>query len=74
MIIKTERTSIRFIVENDWKQIKEIWEDFNFSEYARYDRPHNTDNVDVLRKSCMRFLNNVSLTCLCVCDTLFIEQ
>ena len=47
MIVKTERTSIRFIVENDWKQIKEIWEDLNLSEYARYDRPHNTDGADV---------------------------
>ena len=47
MIIKAERTNIRFIVENDWKQVKEIWEDFNASEYARYDRPHNTDDADV---------------------------
>lgn len=47
MEIKTERLSIRFITESDWKRIKEIWEDFNRSEYARYDRPHPTDKADV---------------------------
>lgn len=47
MVIKTERLNIRFITESDWKSIKAIWEDFNMSEYAQYDRPHITDDADV---------------------------
>ncbi len=44
MFIETERMEIRFVEESDWKQIKEIWEDFASSEYARYDRPNDTDD------------------------------
>ena len=47
MLIKTDRLSIRFMRESDWKIIKSIWEDFNSSEFAQYDRPHNTDDTDV---------------------------
>lgn len=47
MLLKTERLIIRYIIEDDWKRIKEIWEDFNHSEYARYDMPHNTDDENV---------------------------
>ena len=47
MMIKTERTGIRLIVEDDWRQIGRIWKDFNQSQYARYDRPHNTDDSNV---------------------------
>lgn len=47
MLLKTERLIIRHITEDDWKSIKEIWEDFNESEFARYDMPHNTDDEDV---------------------------
>lgn len=47
MVIKTERLSIRFITKSDWKSIKAIWEDFNLSEYSRYDKPHITDDADV---------------------------
>lgn len=35
------------IVKDDWRQIGRIWQDFNQSEYARYDRPHSTDENDV---------------------------
>ena len=45
--MKTGRTSVRLITESDWKSIKELWVDFNRSEYARYDRPHPTDDADV---------------------------
>ncbi|MBQ8802007.1 MAG: GNAT family N-acetyltransferase [Tyzzerella sp.] len=47
MLLKTERLHIRHITENDWQSVKEIWEDFNLSQYAQYDRPHNTDEAYV---------------------------
>ena len=47
MSLRTERLTIRHIVADDWKSIKEIWADFNASEYAQYDKPHNTDDKDV---------------------------
>ena len=47
MLLKTERLNIRHITEDDWKSVKEIWKDFNLSEYAQYDKPHNTDETDV---------------------------
>lgn len=47
MLLKTERLVIRHITENDWKSIQKIWEDFNTSEFAKYDRPHNTDDEAV---------------------------
>lgn len=47
MLLKTERLHIRHITENDWKSIKEIWEDFSLSEYAQYDKPNSTDESDV---------------------------
>lgn len=47
MFLQTERLMIRHIKENDWRDIKDIWVDFNVSEFARYDMPHNTDDEDV---------------------------
>lgn len=47
MLLKTERLTIRHIISDDWKSIKEIWVDFNGSEYAQYDMPHITDDADV---------------------------
>ena len=47
MLLKTKRLTIRPIVADDWKSIKEIWVDFNASEYAQYDMPHITDDADV---------------------------
>ena len=47
MLLKTDRLIIRRIVADDWKSIKEIWVDFNASYLSQYDRPHNTDDVDV---------------------------
>lgn len=47
MSLKTERLTIRHIVSNDWKSIRDIWIDFNASEYAQYDTPHITEDVDV---------------------------
>ena len=47
MILKTERLTIRHIVADDWKSIKEIWVDFNTSAISQYDKPHNTDDEDV---------------------------
>ena len=46
-VIKTERLTIRHIVADDWKSIKEIWMDFNTSALSQYDTPHITDDEDV---------------------------
>jgi len=46
-LIKTERLTIRPIVADDWKNIKEIWVDFNASSLSKYDMPHNTDDENV---------------------------
>ena len=50
MIIRTERLSIRPIVEGDWKAVKAIWEGFYKSQYAQYDMPHNTDDEDIQKR------------------------
>ena len=47
MLLKTDRLIIRHIIEDDWKEIKAIWENFKTSEFAQYDTPHNTDDKDV---------------------------
>lgn len=47
MLLKTDRLTIRPIVEEDWKSIRDIWQSFNVSEFAQYNRPHNTDDEDV---------------------------
>ena len=47
MLIKTERLTIRHIIEDDWKSVKEIWKNFKLSEFAQYDMPHNTDDEEV---------------------------
>lgn len=45
--IRTERLTIRHIVADDWRSIKEIWASFNASVFSQYDRPHNTVDADV---------------------------
>ena len=50
MLLKTDRLTIRHIVPDDWKSIKEIWVDFTSSALSQYDKPHNTDDEDVQRR------------------------
>ena len=50
MLIKTDRLTIRHIVPDDWKHIREIWVDFNSSALSQYDKPHNTEDEDVQRR------------------------
>ena len=50
MLIKTDRLTIRHIMPDDWKSIKEIWVDFNSSTFSQYDIPHSTDDEDVQRR------------------------
>ena len=45
--IKTERLLLRPAEESDWRALKEIWDDFSASPYARYDKPHPTDEGEV---------------------------
>lgn len=47
MLLKTNRLTIRHIIADDWKSIKNIWEDFNTADLSQYDRPHNTQDDDV---------------------------
>lgn len=47
MLLKTERLTIRPIVAEDWKSVRDIWVDFHGSAYAQYDKPHCTDDEDV---------------------------
>ena len=47
MLLKTERLTIRRVVADDWKSIRDIWVDFNSSEYAQYDTPHITEDGNV---------------------------
>lgn len=50
-MIKTERLSIRFVKEDDWKALKDIWVDFSQSPYAQYDAPHTIDDIEVKAKA-----------------------
>lgn len=47
MLLRTNRLTIRHIVADDWKSIKEIWMDFHAAALSQYDKPHNTDDEDV---------------------------
>ena len=47
MLLKTERLTIRHVVADDWKSIRDIWVDFNSSEYAKYDTPHIIEDANV---------------------------
>lgn len=47
MLIKSERLCMRRVTEDDWQSIGNIWKDFDGSEYAQYDRPHDTDDADI---------------------------
>lgn len=44
MLLKTERLTIRHITEDDWRSMKDIWVNFQASEFAQYDKPNNTDD------------------------------
>ena len=50
MFLKTDRLTIRHIVPEDWKSIKEIWVDFNSSALSQYDMPHSTDDEEVQQR------------------------
>lgn len=48
---KTQTPIARLINENDWKGLKEIWEDFNRSAYAKYDVPHAHTDAEIRAKA-----------------------
>lgn len=50
MVIQTNRLIVRPIEEDDWSGIRNIWIDFNASEYVFYDNPKNTDPKDVKKR------------------------
>ena len=43
-IIRTERLILRRVTASDWKALRNLWDDFSMSPYARYDRPNDTDD------------------------------
>ena len=47
MKIRTERLWLRPAEEGDWRALKAIWDSFRPSPYARYDKPHPTEEEDV---------------------------
>ncbi|RKI41075.1 N-acetyltransferase [bacterium D16-51] len=51
MVLKTQRLEIRYIESDDWKNLIEIWKDFNQSEYSKYDIPHSLDEAEVREKT-----------------------
>lgn len=50
MKMRTERLLIRSIQSDDWSSIQRIWEDQKRSEYARFDRPHDTESNAVRQR------------------------
>lgn len=46
-MLQTKRLTIRKIEEDDWEAIRNIWIDFNKSEYVIYDNEKNTDPENV---------------------------
>ncbi len=47
MELDTNRLFIRLLNESDWREIKNIWIDFNHSKYAVYDRSLPIDDGEV---------------------------
>ncbi|MBR3502796.1 MAG: GNAT family N-acetyltransferase [Clostridia bacterium] len=57
--IRTERLVLRPVEIEDWRAIKEIWDDFRVSPYAQYDKPHPTEPAEV-RARAARWVENQS--------------
>ncbi|MBE6693930.1 MAG: GNAT family N-acetyltransferase [Ruminococcaceae bacterium] len=53
-VIRTERLTLRRVMVTDHDSIREIWQDFNCSEYVMYDTPHDTD-ADAVRRRIERW-------------------
>ena len=51
ILLKTSRLNIRYIEPDDWKNLIEIWKDFNQSEFSKYDVPHSLDEAEVREKA-----------------------
>ncbi len=47
MELITSRLTIRNLCPDDWKVIKEIWQDFDKSAYAQYDVPHSNNDIEI---------------------------
>ena len=50
MKMRTEKLLIRSIQSDDWSSIQRIWEDQKRSEYARFDRPNDTESNAVRQR------------------------
>ena len=51
MILKTSRLHIRYMEPDDWKNLIEIWRDFNRSAFSKYDVPHTLDEAEAREKA-----------------------
>lgn len=52
MQLSTERLIIRHIIENDWKDIQEIWKDEMQSPYGKFDMVKATEDEAVRERIC----------------------
>lgn len=50
MVLKTRRLTVRPVAESDWRDIKRIWESFQASAYACYDKPNCTEDGAVRQR------------------------
>lgn len=48
MQLRTERLSIRELMPDDWRRMREIAADFRESEYAVYDKPLPSDDAEMI--------------------------
>ena len=74
MQLKTDRLTIRRVIEEDWKGLQHIWKDFSISEYAQYDMPHVTADEDVRARVCRwaKYHNSIEhmFFAICIGDTI----
>ena len=47
MEIKTERLVLSPVKEDDWRELKAIFDGLRPLPYAKYDKPHPTDDADI---------------------------
>ena len=74
MQLKTDRLTIRRVIEDDWRGLQHIWKDFSISEYAQYDMPHVTADEDVRARVCRwaKYHNSIEhmFFAICIGDTI----
>ena len=69
MQLKTDRLTIRRVIEEDWRGLQHILKDFSISEYAQYDMPHVTADEDVRARVCRwaKYHNSIKHMFFAIC-------